>query len=79
MTEFGRSIDPLEVDLLESFAGCVSVERFAKGDDSLLDTGNGALEKNEVVLDFTVMDKATQTEGKITLVDSSLCLVQLWG
>lgn len=69
VAEFGRSIDPLEVDLLESFAGCMCVERFAEGNDSLLDARDGALEKNKVILDFTVMDKATQTERKLTLVD----------
>lgn len=62
MTEFGRGIDPFEVDLLESLARCVGVERFAESDDSLLDTGDGALEQDEVVLDLTIVDESTQTK-----------------
>lgn len=37
------------------------VHGFSEGDDSLLDTWDGTLEENEVVLDLTVSDKATQS------------------
>jgi len=59
VTELGRSVDPFELDLLKCLAGCVREHGFSESDDSLLDTWNGALEENEVVLDLTVADKAT--------------------
>lgn len=61
MTELGRGVDPFEVDLLEGLAGGVCVEGLAEGDDSLLDTGDGALEQDEVVLDLTVVDESAET------------------
>lgn len=61
MTEFGRGVDPLEVDLLEGLAGGVGVEGFAEGDDALLDARDGALEQYEVVLDLAVVYEAAQT------------------
>jgi len=61
VTELGGGIDPLEVDLLEGLAGCVDVHGFAEGDDSLLDTRDGALEEEEVVVDRSVADEATHT------------------
>lgn len=61
MTEFGRGVDPFEVDLLKGLARSVGVERFTESDDSLLDTRNGALEQDEVVLDLTIVDESSQT------------------
>ena len=61
MAELGRGIDPFEVDLLGGSPVGLGVERLAQGHDTLLDTGNGALEEDEVVLDLTVVDEATQT------------------
>ena len=61
MTELGRGVDPFEVDLLEGLAGGVCVEGLAEGDDSLLDTGDGALEQDEIVLDLTVVDESAET------------------
>ena len=61
MAELGRGIDPFEVDLLSGSPVGLGVERLAQGHDTLLDTGNGALEEDEVVLDLTVVDEATQT------------------
>lgn len=61
VTEFGRGVDPFEVDLLKGLARSVGVERFTESDDSLLDTRNGALEQDEVVLDLTIVDESSQT------------------
>lgn len=56
----GRCVDPLEGNLLESLAGGVLVHRLAQSNDTLLGTGDGALDHDEVVLDHTVADEATQ-------------------
>jgi hypothetical protein len=59
VTELGRRIDPLEVDLLESLAGCVDEHRLAESDDPLLDARNGTLEEKEVVVDRSIADEST--------------------
>ena len=59
MTEGRGGRDPLERDLLEGLAGGVVDEGLAEGDDTLLDTGAGSLDDDEVVLDDTVADEAT--------------------
>jgi hypothetical protein len=61
VTELGRGVDPLELDLLERTAGGVDEHGLAEGHDTLLDTRDGTLEENEVVLDLTVADEATHT------------------
>lgn len=61
MAELGGGIDPLEVDLLESPSAGVGEHGFSEGDDTLLDTGDGALDHDVVVLDLTVADEATET------------------
>lgn len=61
MTELGGGIDPLELDLLGGTTAGLGVEGLAESGDTLLDTGDGALEDDEVVLDLTVADEATQT------------------
>lgn len=67
----GTGVDPLEGNLLESLAGSVLVHGLAQSDDTLLGTGNGALDHDEVVLDLTVADKATQ-RGDLLLGDIGL-------
>lgn len=62
VTELGRGIDPLEVDLLKSAARGVDEHGLAERHDTLLDTGDGALDHDEVVLDLTVADETTKTE-----------------
>lgn len=64
MTELGRSVDPFELDLLGGTAAGLRVKGLAEGHDTLLDTGDGALEDQEVVLDLTVADEATKTRKK---------------
>lgn len=61
VTELGGGVDPLEVDLLGGTAGGLGVQGLAESHDTLLDTGNGALEHDEVVLDLTVVNEATKT------------------
>ena len=61
VTELGGGIDPLEVDLLEGLAGGVGPHGLAESHDTLLDTRDGALDHDEVVLDLTVTDEATHS------------------
>ena len=65
VTELGRGIDPLEIDLLEGAAGGVHEHALAEGDDALLDTRDTALEEKEVVVDLAVADEATKTARKM--------------
>lgn len=59
MTELRGGVDPLELDLLEGLAGGVDEHGLAESHDSLLDTGNGALDHDEVVVDLAVANEAT--------------------
>ena len=70
MTELGRGVDPLELDLLEGAAGGVDEHGLAEGHDTLLDTRDGTLEENEVVLDLTVADEATHTGNNVSNLES---------
>ena len=65
MSELGRGVDPLELDLLERFPRGVDEQGLAESDDPLLGTGDRALDHDEVVLDLTVADEATEAvEGR---------------
>lgn len=61
VTELGRGVDPLEVDLLERTAAGLGEHGLAEGHDSLLDTWDGTLEEEVVVVDGAVADEATET------------------
>lgn len=61
VSELGRGVDPLELDLLEGLARGVGPHGLAEGHDTLLDTWDGALDHNVVVLDLTVADEATHS------------------
>jgi len=61
VAELGRGVDPLELDLLGRAAVGLGGERLAQGHDTLLDTGNRALDEQEVVLDLTIADETTHT------------------
>lgn len=65
MTELGRGVDPLEVDLLQSLSGGVREQGLAEGDDALLDTGDGALNHDEIVVDLTVPDEAAKARREL--------------
>lgn len=67
VSELGRGVDPLEVDLLEGLSRGVSPHGLAQGCDALLGTGDGALDHDEVVLDLAVADEATQTGGELAI------------
>ena len=58
-TELRRGVDELELDLLEIPTGGVHHERLAEGNDTLLGTGHGSLQDEEVVFDDTVVGEAT--------------------
>lgn len=66
VTKLGRGIDPFEVDLLEGTARGVREHGLAEGHDTLLDTGDGALEHDKVVVDGAVADEASHTERKVS-------------
>lgn len=66
MTELGRGVDPLEVDLLGGLAADLGVEGLAESHDTLLNTGNGTLDNDEVVLDLTVADETTETVKNVS-------------
>ena len=57
--ELRRRVDELELDLLEVTTACVNHERLAEGDNTLLGSGDGALEHQVVVLDDTIVREAT--------------------
>lgn len=61
VTELRGGVDPLQADLLGGTAGGLGVQGLAESHDTLLDTGNGALDHNEVVLDLTVVNETTKT------------------
>lgn len=57
--ELRRSVDELEVNLLEVPARGVDHERLADGNDALLGAGDGPLEHQVVILNDTVVREAT--------------------
>jgi len=59
VSELGRRVDPLELDLLERLAGSVNPHGLAESHDALLGTGDRALDHDEVVVDLAVADEAT--------------------
>lgn len=71
MTELRGGVDPLELDLLEGLAGGVDEHGLAESHDSLLDTGNGALDHDEVVVDLAIADEATHAETGLVLRSST--------
>lgn len=60
MTKLGRGIDPLELDLLQCSSRGLGEHGLSEGHDTLLGTGDGTLEHDEVVVDLTVADEATE-------------------
>ena len=61
VSELGRGVDPLEADLLEGPSGGLGEHGLSEGHDTLLNTRDGTLEHNEVVVDLTVADETTET------------------
>lgn len=65
VTEFRRSVDPFELDLLKRFSRGVCLHRFSERDHSLFDTGHRTLEQNKVILHLTIADEATNSNGML--------------
>lgn len=63
VTELGRSIDPFELGLLGRPPVGLGVQSLAQSHDTLLNTGDGTLKEDEVVLDLTVVDETTHTDS----------------
>lgn len=59
VTELGRGIDPLEIDLLGSASAGLCEHGLAESHDSLLDTWDGTLEHDKVGVDGAVADETT--------------------
>lgn len=59
VTLLGGGIDELELDGLESGSGSLLEERLSESDRSLLGSADAALDHDEVGLDETVLDEAT--------------------
>ena len=68
MTELGRGIDPLELNLLGSPPVHLRVQGLAQRKHPLLHTGHGTLEQEEIILDLAVVNKATE-RGDLLLGD----------
>ncbi len=60
MSELGRGVDELEVDLLEGTAAGAGVHALAQSQHTLVDTDGAALEHEVVVLDQTVVGESTE-------------------
>jgi len=72
VTEFGRRVNPFEVDLLECTSSSMDEHGFAESHNSLLDTWDGALEQDKVVLNLTVAHEASEW-CNVFLRDVELC------
>lgn len=59
MAELGGGIDPLELDLLGGSPAGLGVQGLAQSHNTLLDTRNGALDHDIVVLNLTIADETT--------------------
>mmetsp|Transcript_11509 Transcript_11509/g.20409 ORF Transcript_11509/g.20409 Transcript_11509/m.20409 type:complete len:340 (-) Transcript_11509:325-1344(-) len=59
VTELGGGIDELELDLLQGIAAGLGDQAAAQSDSALLATWHGALDHEEVLLDHTILHKAT--------------------
>lgn len=60
VTELRGGINPFELDLLEGLAGGVDEHGLAESHDTLFSTGDRALDHDEVILDLTIANEATQ-------------------
>ena len=59
VTELGGGIDELDIDILQVLARSVLHHGLTKDQRSLLDTDNGTLEHEPILVDFTVVDEST--------------------
>jgi len=59
MTKFGRCIDELELDLLQGNTLGAGNQSLAQSDDTLLGSHTATLDHDEVIVNFTIVDKTT--------------------
>jgi hypothetical protein len=59
VSELGGGIDELEVDLFQVLSGSVLHHGLTKDQRSLLDTDDGTLEHEPVLVDFTIVDESS--------------------
>ena len=59
MSKLRAGVDELDIDLLQVLARGVLEHRLAEDEGALLDTNDGALEHEPVLLDLTVVDEST--------------------
>ena len=67
VAELGGSVDPFQLDFFQRLARGVRVHGFAEGHDAFLDARDGALEEDEVVFDFAVVDEAAHPAERVSL------------
>lgn len=72
VSELGRGVDPLEADLLEGFSGGLGEHGLSESHDSLLGTRDRTLDHDEVVVDLTIADEATETIKVLAIVSRYL-------
>jgi len=81
VTELGRGIDELELNLLESRTLGVGDEGLADGDNTLLGTSNTTLDHQEIFIDNTVVGETTHGSdsllGDIILSSARLLVTSL--
>ena len=58
VTHLGRSVDELEVDLLQGVSADLGEERLSESDDSLLGSHDATSEHDPVLVDLTVVGEA---------------------
>lgn len=78
VTEFGRSIDETKVDGFEVLSGGVVHHRLSQDKRSLLNSNNGSLKHDPVLIDLTVVNKSTHgCDGLLSQISLSLarCLI----
>lgn len=77
VTELGRGVDPFQFNLLQRLSRGVSEHGLSQRHDTLLDTGDGTLDHDEVVVDLTISDETTQTRCVLVCV-SSVSWIWIW-
>lgn len=70
MPELRRGVDPFQLDLLQRPAADLWVKRLSQSENPLLDTGDGSLDHDVVVLDLAISDKAAHSGDKKVLLAS---------
>merc|ERR1711962_511276 len=76
MSKFGRSVDELQCDLLQSFPTCLSQQTLPQSEHSLLGSWYTALQHHEVFIHLSVMRETTHwREGLLSNIIFSRCII----